>query len=61
MMRGKFMKTIELYLGNIHQWVSRIAVLSGRGVADATAGRMKDLAEVDGQIREKLGFPKRGK
>ena len=31
-----------------------------RGVADAEAGRVRDLAEVDAQIRRELGFPARG-
>jgi hypothetical protein len=31
-----------------------------RGVADATAGRMKDLAEINAKIRDELGFSKRG-
>lgn len=30
-----------------------------RGAADAEAGRMRDLAEVDLEVREKLGFPPR--
>ena len=31
-----------------------------RGIADATAGRTRDLAKVDSKIRNELGFPKRG-
>lgn len=31
-----------------------------RGVDDAAAGRMSDLAEVDARIRESLNFPQRG-
>ena len=32
-----------------------------RGVADAEAGRMHDLADVDAKIRAELGFTPRGR
>jgi predicted transcriptional regulator len=32
-----------------------------RGIADAEAGRLCDLAEVDAKIRTELGFPNRGR
>ena len=32
-----------------------------RGVADADAGRLHDLADIDAKVRAKLGFPARGK
>jgi hypothetical protein len=31
-----------------------------RGIADAEAGRLHDLADVDAKIRADLGFPARG-
>jgi hypothetical protein len=32
-----------------------------RGVQDAEAGRVRDLTEIDNQIRSQLGFPPRNK
>jgi predicted transcriptional regulator len=31
-----------------------------RGVADADAGRVRDIGDVDAEIRSALGFPARG-
>lgn len=32
-----------------------------RGVQDADAGRLSDLADVDAKVRSELGFPPRGR